>query len=326
MKSFDPRSVLRKLTPGAETEAAACRVKVEQEFRRPDLATLRSIFNRLTEIANLGMPALGGLHTEISLEPWSSATADIFVPNHAGPYPVLIYLHGGAWVAGNPASHRLLTAHFASMGYLVISVDYALAPEHPFPAGLQDCVAAVRWAACNAERFGGDPARMAIGGDSAGGNLAAATALTLRRTMGIPRIHALILIYGVFDMSDLGSASRFLHDAYLRGATEQLLQDHRVSPLLGAHKLPPSFILIGTQDNLLDQNRALRDRLASAGLAHEYIEATGMPHGFMQMEILGRVRGNVERAVKFLEHHIPPRAPDPGESALSACGGKLQIR
>ncbi|MGE0623859.1 MAG: alpha/beta hydrolase [Pseudomonadales bacterium] len=281
--------------------------ELDREFRRADLTALRRIFNRLADVANIGLPAIGALHTAVSLHPWSPATADILVPTGEGPYPVLVYLHGGAWVAGNPASHRKLTARFAAAGYLVISIDYRLAPEHPFPAGLEDCVAAVRWAASHARRFGGDPTRLVIGGDSAGANLAAATALSLRRAIGAPRIHALMLIYGVFDMSDLGSTavSRFLHQAYLPGELVGLLEDARVSPIHAAHRLPPCFVVIGTRDTLLAQNRTLRDRLVAAGKPHVYIEEPGMPHGFMQMEFLGGVRAIVEQATRYLNSHLP---------------------
>jgi len=280
--------------------------ELDREFRRADLTALRRIFNGLADVANIGLPPIGELVPGVPLHPWSPATADVLVPAGEGPHPVLVYLHGGAWVAGNPASHRKLTARFAAAGYLVISIDYRLAPEHPFPAGLEDCIAAVRWAASHAGRFGGDPTRLAIGGDSAGANLAAATALSLRRAIGAPRVRALVLIYGVFDMSDLGSAavSRFLHQAYLPGS-RGLLDDHRVSPIHGADRLPPCFVVVGTRDSLLSQNRNLRDRLAAAGRAHVYIEEPGMPHGFMQMEFLGGVRSIVDRAVQYLDTHLP---------------------
>ena len=176
------------------------------------------------------------------------------------------------------------------------------------------CIGAVRWAARHAPRYGGDPTRLAVGGDSAGGNLAAATALSLRGAIGAPRIWALVLIYGVFDMSDLGSATvnRFLQRAYLPGAASDLLGDPRVSPIHAADRLPPCFIAVGTQDTLLAQNRMLRDRLAEADTPHVYVEERGMPHGFMQMEFTGRVGGIVDQAAGFLNAQLP----EPRESLL----------
>ena len=292
----------------AEAERQAqLRSALDAEFRgNGGVAGLRQVFDRLTGMANLGLPALGELVKEVAIDPTTPATADVLVPMGPGPHPVLVYFHGGAWVAGSPQSHRKLTARFAQAGYLVVSVDYRLAPEHPFPAGLHDCIAAVRWTARHAERFGGDPARLAIGGDSAGANLAAATAISLRRAIGSPKISAMLLIYGVFDMSDLGSpsANRFLHDAYLPGSLAGLLADPRVSPIHAAHKLPPSYVVIGSQDALLAQSQALRDELAAAGTPHVYLEESGMPHGFMQMEFLGRVRSIVSEMADFLSEHL----------------------
>jgi len=283
----------------------------DNEFRSDSsVAGLRQVFDRLTEIANLRLPPLGELVKGLAIDQNSPATADVLVPNGSGPHPVLVYFHGGAWVAGSPASHRKLTARFAQAGYLVVSVDYRLAPEHPFPAGLDDCIAAVRWAASHAERFGGDPARLAIGGDSAGANLAAATALYLRGAIGSPKVSALLLLYGVFDMSDLGSSSvnRFLHRAYLPGPLADLLTDPRVSPIHAARKLPPCFIMVGSQDSLLQQSQALRDELAATGTPHVYLEERGMPHGFMQMEFLGPVRGIVSEMAVFLSEHLADTA------------------
>ena len=167
-----------------------------------------------------------------------------------GPFPVLVYFHGGAWVAGNPASHRKLTHRMAEGGCLVVSADYRLAPENPFPAGFDDCLAAIAWAVAHAHEYGGDPARIAVGGDSAGGNLAAAVAIELAQRRRAPPLAAAVLIYGVFDFAEVGGPmfARSLRDAYLgRGASAALLRDTRVSPLHGARWLPPTLIIVGGQ-------------------------------------------------------------------------------
>lgn len=279
----------------------------DAEFRSDaTVVGLRRLFDGLAELSNTGMPRLAGLQTDIRYEPSLSATLDVLVPRGPGPHPVMVYLHGGAWVAGSPKSHRKLTARIAEAGYLVVSVDYRLAPEHPFPAGLNDSIAAIGWAVRHAHRYGGDPARLAVGGDSAGANLAAAAALSLRGAVSGAKISALALIYGVFDMSDLGSASanRFLHGAYLPRDPAGQLADFRVSPLVAADKLPPSFVVVGTRDSLLNQSRALRDGLHRAGTPHVLIEESGMPHGFMQMEFLGRTRPVIREMRKFLDVHL----------------------
>ncbi len=259
---------------------------------------------------NTGLPELAGHHRGIRYAEPSTATLDVLLPRATGPHPVLVYLHGGAWVAGSPASHHKLTARFAEAGLLVMSVDYRLAPEHPFPAALDDCLAAVDWAAANANRFGGDATRLFIGGDSAGGNLAAATALELGRRSRGPAVQALALIYGVFDMRDMGSAAanRSIHRAYLPELPAEIFDDPRVSPIHGAHALPPCYIVVGRQDPLLEQSRRLRDALAACGTEHRYVEAAAMPHGFMQMEFLGGVRKLIKDIAGFL-HTREPAAP-----------------
>lgn len=277
------------------------------------VSALRLTFDSLTRLLNVGLPPLAAHHTDLEYAPDSAAKLDVLVPATPGPHPVLVYLHGGAWVAGSPASHRKLTARFAQAGLLVVSVDYRLAPEHPFPAALHDCLDAVTWAAANASRYGGDATRLFLAGDSAGGNLAAATAIELRRRRQGPEIAAMALIYGVFDMRDMGnpSANRNIHRAYLPEPPAVLLDDPRVSPIHAAHELPPSFIVCGRQDPLLEQSQRLRDRLTEAGIACRYVEAAGMPHGFMQMEFLGGVRALVRDMAAFLhDHHPPPRRAD----------------
>nr|BAN08480.1 hypothetical protein [uncultured bacterium] len=104
----------------------------------------------------------------------------IYTPEGKGPWPILVFFHGGGWVVGNCESHDTLCRSLASLangaGCIVVSVDYRLAPEHKFPIPAEDCYAATKWAVLNAAGFGGDPKRIAVGGDSAGGNLAAAVA------------------------------------------------------------------------------------------------------------------------------------------------------
>ena len=103
-------------------------------------------------------------------------TADIHRPVSRKPAPILIYIHGGAWVSGSSKTHRPIGFGFARHGYLVFNINYRLAPEYPFPTPFEDCVAAIRWVVKNAAKYGGDASRIAIGGDSAGGNLSAAAA------------------------------------------------------------------------------------------------------------------------------------------------------
>ena len=134
-------------------------------------AEMRSMLDGFAPLLNRDLPEIGELHEAMPVTP--GVTADVVVPRGDGPHPVLVYLHGGGWVCGSPSTHRKLGYRFAEAGFLVFNVDYRLAPEHPFPTPLDDCIEAIRWAAREAPRFGGDPERLAVGGDSAGGNLSA---------------------------------------------------------------------------------------------------------------------------------------------------------
>lgn len=137
-------------------------------------AQIDAFTDRLEAITPIA-PRIGDFHTNVRLR--DGLYADVAVPSGSGPHPVLLYLHGGGWVAGSPKSHRRLVQRFAEAGYLTVNLEYRLAPEHPFPAGYEDCVFAARWVRENAARWNGAADRIAIGGDSAGGNLAAAVAV-----------------------------------------------------------------------------------------------------------------------------------------------------
>jgi len=278
---------------------------------------MRRMIDGFAFLMNAELPQIGVLHENVRVA--EGVSADIAVPKSAGPHPVLVYLHGGGWICGSPRTHRKLGYRFAEARYVVVNVDYRLAPEHPFPTPFEDCVTAVRWAAREAARFGGDGTRLAIGGDSAGGNLAAAVAAALASDASAPRLRAALLIYGVFDFAALGGESSA---AVLPGASADVAarmtelmagsyagsseraswaRDPRVSPLHAAAKLPPCHIVCGTADPLIAQARTLREALARAGVAHEYVEDEGMPHGYVQMEMLPPARPALERMVKFLD-------------------------
>src|SRR5262245_11556865 len=282
-----------------------------------DIPALRKMMDEMMPLLNADPPAVGAIHDGVSLRP--GVTADIFVPAGQGPHPVLVYLHGGGWVAGSPKSHRKLGLRFAEAGFLVVNVDYRLAPEAPFPGPFDDCVFAVRWAAQNAARFGGDPSRLAVGGDSAGGNLTAAVVKHLAGQSDAPRIRAALLIYGVFDFGafELGSgqgtpqeeaATKLrdaMVDAYLGAKRDpNLVKDPRVSPLRAAAKLPPSFLVVGTADPLLDQQKALVAELERAKVLHEAHVLDGMPHGFVQYEFLPQARETIAKMTAFLARNL----------------------
>jgi acetyl esterase len=287
---------------------------------------MRAMLDRFAGMMNGDAPTIGACHEGVHVRDVDGAqvTADVMVPKGDGPHPVLVYLHGGGWICGSPATHRKLCHRFAEAGYLTISVDYRLAPEHPFPAAFDDCEFAVHWAAREAARWGGDASRLAIGGDSAGGNLSAAVAAALCDDPDAPRLSAALLIYGVFDFAtidgvfadDLLAASEELAEAgekllelmigsYLGSEpSDTLLADPRVSPLQVASKLPPSHVMVGSADGLAGQAAALVAALEREGVEHEHVVYDGMPHGFAQMEFFPPARDSIDRMVEFLGKHL----------------------
>ena len=210
------------------------------------------------------------------------------------PAPLLVYLHGGGWVVGDLDTHdqpcRFLAKH-ASVR--VLSVDYRLAPEHPFPAAVEDAVAAVRHAISAADRFGADPARVGVGGDSAGGNLSAAAARLLAIEGG-PAPAFQLLIYPVTDLTRkresyrLFSEGFFLterqmdwyRDHYL--AAESDASDPRASPILASHLagLPPAHVVTAGFDVLRDEGEEYASLLRDAGVPVTTAREPGLIHGF----------------------------------------------
>ena len=278
---------------------------------------MRRLTDSLARMLNSDLPEVGAFHAAVPAT--EGVTADVIEPKGAGPHPVLVYLHGGGWICGSPKSHRKLAHRFAEGGYLVVNVDYRLAPEHPFPTPFDDCVAAVRWAVREAPRWNGDPSRLAIGGDSAGGNLAAAVAAALADDPARPR--AALLLYGVFDLGrfDAPSMAGAGYDAlaaiagrmvelmvgsYLGAGRDDLLSDPRVSPLHAADLLPPCHVMVGSADPLVAQAESLVAALAEAGIDHEHCVDELMPHGYAQFEMLPAARTAIDRMLEFLGKHV----------------------
>lgn len=228
----------------------------------------------------------------------------IYTPEADGALPILVYFHGGGWVFGDLESHDAMcriTAHEA--GCLVVAVDYRLAPEHKFPAGLEDCIAATRWCAEHGGEIGGDPARLAVGGDSAGGNLAAAVAQAARaasRGSGGPKLAMQWLIYPAVDFTADNASLRENADGYLltKAAIDWTLEqyvthadaahDPRASPGLARDLtgLPRALVQTAEYDPLRDEGEAYADALKAAGVPTETIRYDGVVHGFMRMGAL----------------------------------------
>jgi acetyl esterase len=215
----------------------------------------------------------------------------------AGPLPLLVYLHGGGWVVGSvavadPFSRALANASRCA----VLSVEYRLAPEDRYPAAVDDAYAATRWSAEHATDLGVDPSRIAVGGSSAGGNLAAAVAL-MARERGTPQVAFQLLHVPVLDhdfetpsyrANAIGfgltrSGMRWFWDHYV--PDPKLRDEPFASPLRATDLsgLPPALIVTAECDVLRDEGRAYGERLREAGVSATYVEYPGMVHGFTSM-------------------------------------------
>lgn len=225
-----------------------------------------------------------------------------------GTLPLLVYFHGGGWVIGDLDTHDVLCRCLAAAaGCAVLAVDYRMGPEHRFPAAVEDCVAALRWARANAAALEADPSRIAVGGDSAGGNLAAVACLVLREA-GEPQPLLQLLVYPATDMRAVapshtanGQGYLLTSDsiAYYRGhyiADAAQWSDWRASPLLATRLagLAPALVITAGFDPLRDEGRQYADALSAAGVPTQYLCFERQIHGFITM---GRVIDEANTAV-----------------------------
>lgn len=241
----------------------------------------------------------------------------LYYPDGAGPLPVLIYFHGGGWALGDLDSSDPVCRHFANgAGCLVVSVEYRLAPEHHFPAGLDDCYAATHWVAEHIAEYQGDPARLAVCGESAGGNLAAAVALLARDRRKIALSYQ-VLIYPVLAYYTSGMPSyqengRVVGDDYgeLVMSWRTYLGDETASanpyavPLQASDLsgLPPALIVTAEYDLLRDEGNLYAKRLREAGVSAQLEQVDSMVHGFLGLyPIVEKARQallTIERALR----------------------------
>lgn len=243
-----------------------------------------------------------------------------YTPSGEGPFPVVVYLHGGGFVVGDLDTQDMIARSLCAWAEaVVVSVDYRLAPEHRFPAAVDDTDAALRWAAAHAASFNGNPARLALAGDSAGANLACAAAL-VARDRGGPAVRAVVNLYGSCNYPGTAtpSAVEFADGPILRADDvawfwEQYLadpaqqDDPRASPLRAANHagLPPHFVGTAECDPSRDDAEDFAGKLIAAGVETRLVRYPGMVHGFASwVGFLPGARAALQDAAAFLKAHL----------------------
>jgi acetyl esterase len=242
-------------------------------------------------------------------------TVRAYTPAGAGPFPALVFFHGGGWVIGDIQTHDGICRSLANAaGAVVVSVDYRLAPEHKYPAAAEDSFAATRWVASEARRLNVDPSRIAVGGDSAGGNLAAVVAL-MARDRGGPALAFQLLVYPVtqhaFDTASYRENSEgylltrasmeWFWNHYLRSAADG--RQAYASPMLAAslERLPPALVMTAEYDPLRDEGEGYADSLRRAGVPVTVTRYKGLVHGFFRwINLVDQARAARDEAASAL--------------------------
>jgi acetyl esterase len=264
----------------------------------PPLPELRKQLQTMVELMDEPAPALARVETIEMPGPGGPMPARVYAAERAtAARPAVLYLHGGGWVQGDLDTHHGLCARLAQWsGAIVVSLDYRLAPEHKFPAAVEDCVAAYRWLRAHAGEIGADASRIGVAGDSAGGNLSAVVSqLAAAERLPVPTCQ--VLIYPAVDFALDTPSHREMEEGhviprerilwysaqYLRSDADKA--DLRTSPLragdLGGQ--PPALIITAGFDPLRDEGRAYADRLREAGVDVAYHEYPGQIHAFVSL-------------------------------------------
>lgn len=262
---------------------------------------------------------------EVAVGAVADAVADgvpvrVYRPDGDGPFPLAMMFHGGGWVIGDLATADGQSREVCrGAGVVVVSVDYRLAPENPFPAAAEDCYAATAWAQRHAAEFGGDSERLAVVGDSAGGNLAAVVAQMARDRQG-PRLAFQLLVYPVTDGVHFDTASyhdnrdgyllttdsmHWFWNHYAPGAEQR--RHPYASPLLAddLSNLPPALLMTAEFDPLRDEGEAYAHRLQASGVACELVRYDGFIHGFFgQTRTIPAARVAMDKACSALKEAL----------------------
>jgi acetyl esterase len=271
------------------------------------LSEVRAAVDRIGAFLGEGSVPLGRERDLTLPGPHGQVPCRLYLPDDAENPPLIIYAHGGGFMQGGlPSWDAMLRELVRQSGVAALSVDYKLSPEHRFPVAFEELVAMIRLAAFEGRGLGIDATRLAVGGDSAGANLALAAALALRDA-GERALRFMLLIYGCFS-TDTESQSwqrfgrgaglsqtqmRWIWETYLEQPEQQ--KDWRAAPILAdLAGLPPAHLIVGNLDPLLDDSNRLAARLEEAGVPHELRVYEGLNHGFIRY---GRLISAARRAV-----------------------------
>lgn len=280
------------------------------QARAADLADIRAAGGNAEPVHEVTDTTFPGPDGELAVR--------LYRPRADRPLATLVYFFGGGWTLGGiDTSDGVCRTLANATGCLVVTPGYRLAPEHPFPAAVHDCLAAVDWVAANAAGLGADPARIAVGGDSAGGNLAAVVALSAREHG--PALAAQLLVYpntcyradteSLRANDDRWMFNRHSVDWYWHNYLPDPAagRDPRVSPLLAPDLsgLPPALVITAEYDPLRDEGERYAERMRAAGVPVELSRYEGMAHGFFTMSgVLPDARRAVDQAARYLRETL----------------------
>jgi acetyl esterase len=264
------------------------------------LKSVGGLFEKVDAVRDLDIPGPAG-----------AIPARLYLPGKEKAYPLFVFLHGGGWVIGDlETADNMARFLCRRAGCAVLSVDYRLAPEHRFPAAAEDCYAALAWAAGHAAELNGDPQRVLVGGDSAGGNLSAVAAL-MARQKGTPRLAGQVLFYAAVNAAELNTPSykefgekslglptrdvEWYLDQYLPDRPER--RNPLASPLLAQdlRGLAPALVVTAEFDVLRDEAEDYARRLEAAGVPVKLMRCNGMVHGFLSLA------GLIRRATQYFD-------------------------
>jgi acetyl esterase len=311
-RNEDPRAPLHP-----QVEALFGMMSANRSERVLEPGPMREGMAALGALLAAGAPEVGS-DREIAIPgPVGNIRARVFVPTGTGPFPVLVYFHGGGYVMMSPETHEKFTKELCvGAGAVVVSVDYRLAPEHPYPAPVDDCVAAVRWVHENAASVSGDAKRIAVAGDSAGGNATAAVCLRLADA-GDVVLRAALMICPWTDMTlqsesmlALGPSDpvldtdimKFFRDSYV--STEQINDPGASVVLADLTHFPPTRVVVGGIDPLYDDGVEFARRLESAGCDVSLQTHEGMPHIFMVFPGIDEGPRSTAQMCEFLRERL----------------------